>query len=140
MDRFEDEGSSALELCAEIVASYVSNNTLEMRSLSGLIHGVYTSVAALADSAPEPAPKAEKLKPAVPVSRSVQPDHLVCLEDGKKLTMLKRYLRSRYDLTPEQYRQRWNLPSDYPMVAPDYAKRRSAFAKEIGLGKGGRRA
>ena len=81
-------------------------------------------------SEPEPRPD-----PAVAISKSVTPDYLVCLEDGRKLKMLKRYLRSRYDMTPEEYRARWNLPADYPMVAPNYAKRRSEFAKEIGLGR-----
>jgi predicted transcriptional regulator len=82
---------------------------------------------------------AEKQKPAVPISRSLQNDHIVCLEDGQKLTMLKRYLRTRYDMSPEDYRRKWGLPSDYPMVAPAYASRRSDFAKSIGLGKGVRR-
>ena len=90
-------------------------------------------------SPPAESRQAEKQKPAVPVSRSIQNDYLVCLEDGKKLKMLKRYLRSKYDLSPEDYRRKWNLSPDYPMVAPAYAARRSDFAKQIGLGKGVRR-
>jgi len=132
--------SDSLRLTADIVAAYVANNTVSASGISDLIRVVHTAVAGLGQPEPEPPARAiERPKPAVPISRSVQQDHIVCLEDGKKLTMLKRYLRSRYDLSPEDYRRRWGLPADYPMVAPDYAARRSDFAKQIGLGKGVRR-
>jgi predicted transcriptional regulator len=126
-----------LRLSTDVVASYVMNNKIEAREIAGLIRTVHDSLANVGGAA-APAP-AEKPKPAVPIARSVQPDYIVCLEDGKRLKMLKRYLRSQYDMTPEQYRRRWGLPPDYPMVAPNYARRRSEFAKQIGLGKGVRR-
>src|SRR5690348_411070 len=122
-----------LRMTSEIVASFVSNNPVTTDSLPEVIRSVYRTVSGLAggpDSKPE-----EKLKPAVPVSKSVTNDHIVCLEDGRKLKMLKRYLRSRYDMSPDEYRRRWGLPADYPMVAPNYTQRRSEFAKKIGLGK-----
>lgn len=121
-----------LEITTDIVASFVSNNPLPSSGLSELIATVHGTVLALAADEPAEAPRPD---PAVPISKSITPDHIICLEDGRKLKMLKRYLRSRYDLTPEEYRARWGLPADYPMVAPNYAKRRSAFAKEIGLGR-----
>jgi predicted transcriptional regulator len=121
-----------LEITTDIVASFVSNNPLPASGLAELITTVHNTVLALASDAPVEAPRPD---PAVPISKSITPDHIICLEDGRKLKMLKRYLRSRYDLTPEEYRARWGLPADYPMVAPNYAKRRSAFAKEIGLGR-----
>ncbi len=121
-----------LEMTTEIVASFVANNPVPAGSLPDLIQTVHETVHDLATDAPKEPPRPD---PAVPISKSITPDHIICLEDGRKLKMLKRYLRSRYNLTPEEYRARWNLPSDYPMVAPNYAKRRSAFAKEIGLGR-----
>ena len=121
-----------LEITTDIVASFVSNNPLPASGLAELITTVHNTVLTLAADAPVEAPRPD---PAVPISKSITPDHIICLEDGRKLKMLKRYLRSRYDLTPEEYRARWGLPADYPMVAPNYAKRRSAFAKEIGLGR-----
>ena len=127
-----------LRLSADVVASYVLNNKVEARDIAGLIKTVHDSLANIGSEAAPPAAP-ERPKPAVPIGRSVQPDYIVCLEDGKRLKMLKRYLRSQYDLTPEQYRRRWGLPPDYPMVAPNYATRRSEFAKQIGLGKGVRR-
>lgn len=120
-----------LEMTAEIVSSFVANNTVSSDTLPDLIKSVHATMAELSRHGGEP-PRPE---PAVPIAKSITPDHLICLEDGRKLKMLKRYLRSRYDLTPEEYRARWGLPADYPMVAPNYAKRRSQFAKEIGLGK-----
>jgi predicted transcriptional regulator len=137
-----DDGSmEALRLSAEIVAAYVANNSISAASIPDLIRSVHSTVSSLGEApAPEPTKPTERPKPAVPISRSVQHDYIVCLEDGKQLTMLKRYLRSRYDLSPEDYRRRWGLPADYPMVAPAYAARRSDFAKQIGLGKGVRRA
>jgi len=138
-DSAQDE-DSALRLAADIVAAYLANNTVSASTIPDLIRTVHATVAALGQPEPEaPLRSTERPKPAVPISRSVQHDHIICLEDGKKLTMLKRYLRSRYNLSPEDYRRRWGLPPDYPMVAPAYAARRSDFAKQIGLGKGVRR-
>ncbi len=137
----DDEGAQhdggALRMTAEIVASFVSNNRVSAEDLSDLIRSVHSTVSGLArDGAANPQ---NRPKPAVPVNRSVNEDYIVCLEDGKKLKMLKRYLRSTYNLSPDEYRKRWGLPPDYPMVAPSYAARRSEFAKRIGLGKGVRR-
>ena len=101
-------------------------------ALPDLIRSVHETLAELGATEPAEPPRPD---PAVAISKSITPDYLICLEDGRKLKMLKRYLRSRYDMTPEDYRARWNLPSDYPMVAPNYAKKRSEFAKEIGLGR-----
>lgn len=131
-----DQNNSAelLKLTAEIVAAHVSNNTLSSAELPQLIAQVHAS---LSDTGKKTGAE-ERPAPAVSVKKSVMPDYIVCLEDGKKLKMLKRHLKTSYDLTPEQYRERWGLPADYPMVAPNYAKRRSALAKEIGLGKRGR--
>ena len=126
-----------LACSAEIVAAYVGRNSVSASALPDLIRTVHGSLHRL--SGAPPAAPAERQKPAVPVSRSVQRDYIVCLEDGAQLKMLKRYLRSRFDLSPEDYRRKWGLPPDYPMVAPAYAERRSDFAKRIGLGKGVRR-
>ncbi len=123
-----------LELTAQVVSAHVSNNAVEPAQLPALIHDVYRTLAGVGHQAPAAAPAAERRQPAVPVKKSVFPDHIVCLEDGKKLKMLKRHLKTAYDLTPEQYRERWGLPPDYPMVAPNYATRRSDLAKKIGLG------
>jgi predicted transcriptional regulator len=120
-----------LGLTTEIVAAHVANNTVSANDLPGLISQVYNALATVGTTK-EPTP--EKPQPAVPVRKSVQPDYIVCLEDGKKLKMLKRHLMTAYNLTPEEYRERWNLPPDYPMVAPNYARQRSRLAKEIGLG------
>ena len=131
-----EEGLSSAELLritSNVVAAYVQNNPLPTTELSSVIQTVHGSFAALngvGEAKPEPA------KPAVSIRRSVTPDYIVCLEDGKKLKMLKRHLRTTYDMTPEEYRAKWGLPADYPMVAPNYAKQRSAFAKKIGLGRG----
>ena len=132
----EEDGQTTLALTAQIVSAHVSNNTVSAEALPGLIRQVYQALTGAGVSAPEP----EKLQPAVPVKRSVFPDYIVCLEDGKQLKMLKRHLQSAYGMTPEQYRERWGLPPDYPMVAPNYAERRSALARQIGLGRkdGGR--
>jgi predicted transcriptional regulator len=129
-----------LRHAADLVAAYVANHTVSASTIPELIRNVYSTFVHLGEAPPEPPARlTERPKPAVPVSRSVQHDYIVCLEDGKKLTMLKRYLRSRFDMSPEDYRRRWGLSADYPMVAPAYAARRSAFAKQIGLGKGVRR-
>jgi len=123
--------SSLLDLTAQIVSAHVSNNSTSSESLPELIRQVFRALDGAGQAEPEP----EKLQPAVPIKRSVFPDYIVCLEDGKKLKMLKRHLQSAYGMTPEQYRERWGLPSDYPMVAPNYAERRSTLAREIGLGR-----
>jgi predicted transcriptional regulator len=127
----EDE---LLRMTADVVAAYVSNNTLATAQLGDVIHAVYNSLRALEGQVADP--PAEPLKPAVPIRKSITPDYLICLEDGKKLKMLKRHLRSTYNLTPDEYRAKWGLPPDYPMVAPKYAEQRSEFAKKIGLGRG----
>jgi predicted transcriptional regulator len=124
-----------LRMTTEVVAAYVSNNTLPTGQLADVIASVYSSLRAL-DHGPTDG-RGEAIKPAVPVRKSITPDYLICLEDGKKLKMLKRHLRSTYGLTPDAYRAKWGLPADYPMVAPNYAEQRSAFAKQIGLGRSG---
>jgi predicted transcriptional regulator len=123
-----------LRMTADVVAAYVSNNTLPTAQLAEVINAVYNSLRSLEGQSAEPPP--EPLKPAVPIRKSVTPDYLICLEDGKKLKMLKRHLRSTYNLTPDEYRSKWGLAPDYPMVAPKYAEQRSEFAKKIGLGRG----
>jgi predicted transcriptional regulator len=127
----------ALRMTADVVASFAANNKISMDQLPDLIRSVHQTMMGLARGDEERS--AEKPKPAVPINKSIQNDYIVCLEDGKKLKMLKRYLRSTYDMSPEEYRKRWSLAPDYPMVAPSYAARRSEFAKKIGLGKGVRR-
>ncbi len=129
-----DNDVDILGLSAGIVAAYVAQNTVARAQVPDLIRSVHGALSALGTSRVEQ--PAERTKPAVPVSRSVQRDYIVCLEDGKRLKMLKRYLRTHYDMSPEEYRRKWSLPGDYPMVAPAYAERRSDFAKSIGLGKG----
>jgi predicted transcriptional regulator len=130
-------GGDALRLTADIVASFAANNKMTQDELVGLIQTVHRTLAALSQG--EPVKTGDRPKPASPINKSVQHDYIICLEDGKKLKMLKRYLRSTYNMTPDQYRKRWGLPPDYPMVAPAYAARRSEFAKKIGLGKGQRK-
>ncbi len=123
-----------LRMTADVVAAYVSNNMLPTAQLAEVISAVYLSLRGLDGKGGDA--KGEPLKPAVPIRKSITPDYLICLEDGKKLKMLKRHLRSTYNMTPDDYRQKWALPADYPMVAPNYAQQRSAFAKKIGLGRG----
>ena len=126
-----------MRMTSDIVSSFVSNNPVPTDSLPEVIRSVHRTVSSLAESKET---KAEaRPKPAVPVAKSVTDDYIICLEDGKKLKMLKRYLRSRYNLSPDEYRRRWGLPADYPMVAPSYTARRSQFAKDIGLGRSGRK-
>lgn len=133
----QTSGEEVLRLGVEIVAAYVSRNAVAAEAVPDIIRAVHAALDGLGRA---PVPQIEeRLKPAVPVNKSIQHDYIVCLEDGKRLKMLKRYLRSRYNLSPEDYRRRWNLPPDYPMVAPAYAARRSDFAKQIGLGRGVRR-
>ncbi|PHY19782.1 MucR family transcriptional regulator [Caulobacter sp. BP25] len=137
----DTRGANSLDilgLSADIVAAYVAQNTVSQAAIPELIRTVHGALTSLSNGG-EPPPPPEKVKPAVPIGRSVQHDYIVCLEDGKQLKMLKRYLRSHYDMSPEEYRRKWGLPPDYPMVAPAYAARRSDFAKKIGLGKGVRR-
>jgi predicted transcriptional regulator len=122
-----------LRLASDIVAAYVSNNPIPVAELPGMIKSVHATLGGLTGSAPADVGSAQK--PAINVKKSVTPEYIVCLEDGKKLKMLKRYLRSRYNLTPDEYRAKWGLPADYPMVAPNYAAQRSEFAKKIGLGR-----
>jgi len=128
------EDISKLDLltqAADIVAAYVSNNAISASDLPSLLTTVHQKLGELALEGGE----AARPEPAVPIKKSVSDHYIICLEDGAKLKMLKRYLRTRYNLTPEEYRKRWGLPADYPMVAPEYARRRSDFAKKIGLGK-----
>lgn len=126
------DNDGLLAQVTKIVAGYVSNNKVSVDELPQLIDIVYKSLLGLDIKAEA---KADPLEPAVPVSESVFPDYIICLEDGKKLKMLKRHLRTSYGLSPEEYRQRWDLPVDYPMVSPNYAKHRQKLAKKIGLGK-----
>ena len=125
--------ANLIDLTADIVSAYVSNNTVASTDLPGLINEVYGALQRTASTSTEPEP--EPLKPAVPVKKSVMPDYIICLEDGKKFKSLKRHLRTHYNMTPEEYREKWDLGADYPMVAPNYAKQRSQFAKKIGLGR-----
>lgn len=121
-----------ITLTSDIVAAHVSNNDVTVADVPTLIRTVHEALSGLGQPAQ---PQEEPLEPAVSIRASVKPDYIVCLEDGKKLKMLKRYLKTRYDMTPEEYRERWNLPADYPMVAPNYAEKRRTLAKEIGLGR-----
>ena len=131
----QDKGN-LVELTADIVAAYVGNNTVAQADLPKLIANIYQSLVSATHGAGEAKPPdAVELKPAVPVRKSITPDYLICLEDGKKFKSLKRHLRTHYDLSPEQYREKWGLPHDYPMVAPTYAEARSSLAKKIGLGQ-----
>lgn len=126
--------SELLDMTATVVSSFVSNNPISSADLPGLISQVHSTLDQLGErEASEARPD-----PAVPIKKSVTDDYIICLEDGAKLKMLKRYLRTRYNLSPDEYRARWGLPADYPMTAPEYAKRRSQYAKQIGLGKTGR--
>jgi predicted transcriptional regulator len=122
-----------LRMAVDVVAAYVSKNPLPAGQIPEVIHTVYASLSSL-EGAPQET-KSEAPKPAVTVKKSVTPDYIVCLEDGKKLKMLKRHLRTTYNMTPDEYRAKWGLPPDYPMVAPNYAAQRSDFAKKIGLGR-----
>jgi predicted transcriptional regulator len=128
----EDTNETLITLTSDIVAAMVSNNSVAVDDVPTLISNVYGALAGLGTSAPEEEPRPE---PAVSIRSSVKPDYIVCLEDGKKLKMLKRHLMTHYNMTPDQYRARWNLPADYPMVAPNYAEKRRELAKKIGLGR-----
>jgi len=128
------EGSAQfIELATDIVSAYVSNNSVATGELPTLIKDVFGALSRV--SSGEPVAAAEAAKPAVPVKKSITPDYIVCLEDGKQFKSLKRHLRTQYGLSPEQYREKWNLGADYPMVAPNYAEARSKLAKQMGLGQ-----
>lgn len=128
----QSNSSEIMQMAVDIVSAYVGNNSISAAQVPEVINSVYASLSALGDAANGPT---ETLKPAVPIRRSITPDFLICLEDGKKLKMLKRHIRAVYGLSPEEYRMKWGLPADYPMVAPNYAIQRSNFAKQIGLGR-----
>lgn len=127
-----DANETLITLTSDIVAAHVSNNSVGVEDLPLLITNVYSALAGLGTTT---VVEEEKPEPAVSVRASVKPDYIVCLEDGKKLKMLKRHLMTHYNMTPEEYRARWNLPADYPMVAPNYAEKRRELAKKIGLGR-----
>ncbi|HUO12189.1 MAG TPA: MucR family transcriptional regulator [Caulobacteraceae bacterium] len=131
-----DEKSEVIEMTADIVSAYVGNNTIATGDLPALIQSVHRALTNITAGA-EPVEAAPK-EPAVPIRRSITPDYLICLEDGRKFKSLKRHLRTKYNMSPEDYRAKWNLPKDYPMVAPNYARARSELAKQMGLGQGGR--
>jgi predicted transcriptional regulator len=130
----QETSADLLRMTAEVVAAYARNNPLPSSDLTAVIRTVHGSLSGLDGGAPLPG---DAPNPAVPIRKSVTPEYIVCLEDGRKLKMLKRHLRTAYNMTPEDYRAKWGLPVDYPMVAPNYAKRRSEFAKRIGLGQKG---
>jgi predicted transcriptional regulator len=131
MDNQDHFGETLITLTADIVSAHVSNNSVAVSDLPLLINNVHGALAGLGEPAEAPAPK---LEPAVSIRSSIKPDYVVCLEDGKKLKMLKRHLMTHYNMTPDDYRQKWGLSADYPMVAPNYAEQRRALAKKIGLG------
>ncbi len=131
------ESNNHVELAAEIVSAYVSNNSVPASELPALLSDVHAAIVRVASGAVVAAPEAAK--PAVAPKKSITNDYIVCLEDGRKFKSLKRHLRTQYNLSPEQYREKWSLPPDYPMVAPAYAKARSALAKQMGLGQQRRR-
>ncbi len=131
-----DDKSEIIEMTADIVSAYVGNNSVTAADLPGLIQSVHRALSTV--SGGEPVQEAAPKEPAVPIKKSITPDYLVCLEDGRKFKSLKRHLRTKYNMSPEDYRAKWGLPKDYPMVAPNYAKARSDLAKQMGLGQGGR--
>ncbi|KGB59030.1 MucR family transcriptional regulator [Sphingopyxis sp. LC363] len=130
-----DDPETLITLTADIVAAHVSNNSVAISDIPLVIRSVHEALSGLSSNAE---PEREAQQPAVSVRASVKPDYIVCLEDGKKLTMLRRYLMTNFGMTPDEYRAKWNLPKDYPMVAPNYAEKRRALAKQIGLGTKGR--
>ena len=133
-----DDKSEIIEMTADIVSAYVGNNSVVAGDLPALIQSVHRALSTVS-GAPEAVEVAPK-EPAVPVKRSITPDYLICLEDGRKFKSLKRHLRTKYNMSPEDYRAKWALPKDYPMVAPNYARARSDLATQMGLGQGGRQA
>jgi len=132
MDNNVQAGTSTLEIVVDVVSAYVSRNPVPVAEVPNLIASVYESINSLSSPA---GPKPEEMKPAVPVKKSVTPDYIVCLEDGKKFKSLRRHLSTAFGMTPDEYRAKWNLPADYPMVAPSYREQRSALAKAAGLGR-----
>ena len=132
-----EEKPELLEMTADIVSAYVGNNTVAAEALPSLIANIHAALSGVSTGPVEPEP--EPKEPAVPIRKSINADFLICLEDGRKFKSLKRHLRTKYDMSPEEYRTKWNLPKDYPMVAPNYAKARSELAKQMGLGQGGRK-
>ena len=137
MTDVESSNATLIELTADIASAYVSNNAVSAADLPGLIKNIHS---ALSGTSAEPEPVVEVKTPAVSIKKSITDDFLICLEDGRKFKSLKRHLRAKYNLSPEEYRAKWNLPKDYPMVAPAYASARSNLAKQMGLGQGGRKA
>jgi predicted transcriptional regulator len=133
----DKSSSNYIELTADIVSAYVSNNAVAAGDISSLISQVHAALLRVSNGQSEVV--SEALKPAIAVKKSITPDHLICLEDGKKFKSLKRHLRTQYNMTPEHYREKWGLPADYPMVAPNYAEARSQLAKQMGLGQQRRR-
>ncbi|HEV7229137.1 MucR family transcriptional regulator [Brevundimonas sp.] len=132
-----EENANLLEMTADMFSAYVSNNTVSPDGVAALIGSIHATMTQLSTGAVEPEP--ENKEPAVPIRKSITPDYLICLEDGRKFKSLKRHLRTKYDMSPEEYRAKWGLAKDYPMVAPNYAKARSDLAKQMGLGQGGRK-
>lgn len=132
-----DDKSEIIEMTTDIVSAYVGNNSIGAADLPGLIQSVHRALAEVTSGVD--AAEAEPQEPAVSIKKSITPDFLICLEDGRKFKSLKRHLRTKYDLSPDEYRSKWGLPKDYPMVAPNYAKARSELAKQMGLGQGGRK-
>lgn len=132
----DNDSDNLLTLTSNIVSAHLSNNSVSTEEIPGLIRKVYST---LANVNQDGMTSSERPQPAVPIKKSIHADYIICLEDGKKLKMLKRHLKTAYNMTPEQYRDRWGLPADYPMVAPNYADQRSRLAKDIGLGTSGRK-
>ena len=132
-----EDNAQLLEMTADIVSAYVGNNNVQVTEVPGLISSIHAALSQISTGVVEVEPEVKE--PAVSVRKSITPDFLICLEDGRKFKSLKRHLRTKYDMSPEEYRTKWNLPKDYPMVAPNYAKARSELAKQMGLGQGGRK-
>lgn len=133
-----ENDTATIEMTADVVAAYLSNNPVAASELPGIIQSVHQALAIAAQGPAAVAPPPPE--PAVPVKKSITPDHLVCLEDGRKFKSLKRHLRTKYNMSPDEYRTKWGLPKDYPMVAPAYAEKRSSLARQMGLGQQGRKA
>jgi len=132
-----EDNSQLLEMTADIVSAYVGNNNVQVTEVPGLISSIHAALSQISTGVVEVEPEVKE--PAVPIRKSISPDFLICLEDGRKFKSLKRHLRTKYNMSPEEYRAKWGLPKDYPMVAPNYAKARSDLAKQMGLGQGGRK-
>jgi len=132
-----EENNTLLEMTADIVSAYLGANTVQPSEVPALIASIHQALSQVSTGQPEPEP--EPKEPAVPIRKSITPDYLICLEDGRKFKSLKRHLRTKYNMSPEEYRAKWGLAKDYPMVAPNYAKARSDLAKQMGLGQGGRK-